>query len=194
MVICHVFNYDAQRNRWKFRNDRTSCVTYWLNNTIEGVRRGVVVRVWVKSGNGMNDRVDKSRGIVTLMVETLSNIYPIEPLRLEKQAARMKRNWTDSCGNSPARLFVQFFLFFLCVCQKIHNRNVLSLFTIYFNYLRLELVKWSRVSRSQSLSLSSPPLPWHQIEPNSRHHGASDDRTSFTASRNQRHTLRWQPC
>ena len=40
----------------------------------------------------MNDRVDKSRGIVTLMTETLTNINPIEPLRLVKQEGRMKRN------------------------------------------------------------------------------------------------------
>ena len=30
----------------------------------------VVVRVCIKRGNGMNDRVDKSRGIVTLMTES----------------------------------------------------------------------------------------------------------------------------
>ena len=37
----------------------------------------------------MNDRVDRSRGIVTLMTEALVNINPIEPLRLDKQATRM---------------------------------------------------------------------------------------------------------
>ncbi len=41
---------------------------------------------------GMKDRVDKSRVIVTLMTEALANIKPIEPLRLAKQAARIKRN------------------------------------------------------------------------------------------------------
>ena len=46
----------------------------------------------IKRGNGMNDRVDKSRGIVTLMSEALANINPIEPLRLAKQAPRIKRN------------------------------------------------------------------------------------------------------
>ena len=51
-----------------------------------------MVRVRIKRGNGMNDRVDKSRGIVTLMAEALANINPIEPLRLAQQAARMKRN------------------------------------------------------------------------------------------------------
>ena len=71
------------------------------------VKRGVVVRVRIKRGNGMNDRVDKSGGIVTLAVfgcfwcydlngnnwvEVLANINPIEPLRLVKQATRIKRN------------------------------------------------------------------------------------------------------
>ena len=51
-----------------------------------------MVRVRIKHGNGMNDRVDKSRGIVTLMTETVANINPIEPLRLAKQEAQMKRN------------------------------------------------------------------------------------------------------
>ncbi len=41
----------------------------------------------------MKDRVDKSRGIVTLMTETLSEIKPTEPLRLVKPTAR--RNETD---------------------------------------------------------------------------------------------------
>ena len=37
----------------------------------------------------MKDRVDKSRGMVTLMTETLPNINPIGHLRLTKQEARM---------------------------------------------------------------------------------------------------------
>ena len=73
----------------------------WLSNTIEGVKRDDVVRVWIKRCNGMNDLVDKSRGLVTLMDEALANINPIEPLRLAKQAARLKPNcwiahWADS--------------------------------------------------------------------------------------------------
>jgi hypothetical protein len=47
----------------------------------------------------MNDRVDKSMGIVTLMTEDLSNIKPIEPLRLSKQAARRKKKNKDSWVN-----------------------------------------------------------------------------------------------
>ena len=35
----------------------------------------------MKRGRGMKDRIDKSRGIVTLMTETLTNIQPIESLR-----------------------------------------------------------------------------------------------------------------
>ena len=49
-----------------------------------------MVRVRIKHGNGMNDRVDKSRGIETLMTEALSNINPIEPLRLAKQVVRIE--------------------------------------------------------------------------------------------------------
>ena len=44
-----------------------------------------MVRVRIKRGNGVNDRVGKSRGIVTLMTEALGNINPIEPLRLNSQ-------------------------------------------------------------------------------------------------------------
>ena len=62
-----------------------------MNNTREGVKRGVL-RVRIKRGNGMNGRVDKSRGIVTLMTEAVANINPIEPLRLVKQSAQIKRN------------------------------------------------------------------------------------------------------
>ena len=46
----------------------------------------------MKRGKGMKDRVDKSRGIVTLMTETLANIKPIETLRLAKQTGRRERN------------------------------------------------------------------------------------------------------
>ena len=57
----------------------------------------------IKRGNGMNDRVDKSRGIVTLMSEDLPNINPIEPLRLVKQSVRIKRNlrWENRSGARP---------------------------------------------------------------------------------------------
>ena len=41
----------------------------------------------------MNDRVDKSRGIETLMTETSSNIKPIEPLRLPNEP--VETNGTD---------------------------------------------------------------------------------------------------
>jgi hypothetical protein len=40
----------------------------------------------------MKGRVDKSRGIVTLIAEALAKIKPTEPYRLAKQAARRKRN------------------------------------------------------------------------------------------------------
>ena len=63
-----------------------------LSNTIEGDTRSAVVRVRIKRGTVMTGRVDRSRGIVTLMAEALAKINPIEPLRLAKQAARMNRN------------------------------------------------------------------------------------------------------
>ena len=44
----------------------------------------------------MKDRVDKSMGIVTHIVEALTRINPTEPLRLAKREARKKRNCSDS--------------------------------------------------------------------------------------------------
>jgi hypothetical protein len=38
----------------------------------------------------MKDRVDKSMGVVTLIVETLSTINPTESLRFNKEAAHRK--------------------------------------------------------------------------------------------------------
>ena len=40
----------------------------------------------------MKDCVDKSRGIVALIVEALAKIKPTESLRLAKQAEHRKRN------------------------------------------------------------------------------------------------------
>ncbi len=40
----------------------------------------------------MKDRVDKSMGIVTLIVEALAKIKPTDPLRFAKRAAHKKRN------------------------------------------------------------------------------------------------------
>ena len=40
----------------------------------------------------MKDRVDKSMGKVTLIVETLTKINPTETLRFTKRADRKKRN------------------------------------------------------------------------------------------------------
>ena len=40
----------------------------------------------------MKDHVDKSMGIVTLILETLAKINPTDPLRFPKEAARRKRN------------------------------------------------------------------------------------------------------
>ena len=52
---------------------------------------------------GVKGHVDKSRGMETLIAEELVQIKPTEPLRWAKQAARRKRSWSDSSGNSPAK-------------------------------------------------------------------------------------------
>ena len=41
----------------------------------------------MKRGRGMKGRVDKSRGMETLLEEVLAKIKPTDPLRLDKQAA-----------------------------------------------------------------------------------------------------------
>ena len=61
----------------------------------------------------MKDRVDKSMGIVTLISEALSKIKPTDPLRLAERAARKKRNYADSSGNSPAKILAA-----RCACRK----------------------------------------------------------------------------
>jgi len=62
----------------------------------------------------MKDRVDKSMGIVTLIVEALAKIKPTEPLRFSKRAAHKKRNCS---GNSPAKILAS-----RCACKK-HRRT-----------------------------------------------------------------------
>jgi hypothetical protein len=57
----------------------------------------------------MKDRVDKSMGRATLIVEVLGDIKPTEPLRFAKRGARKKRNCSDSSGNSPAKNFGRIF-------------------------------------------------------------------------------------
>ena len=52
----------------------------------------------------MKDRVDKSMGIVTRIEEALARIKPTESLRLAKREDRKKRNYSDSSGNSPAKI------------------------------------------------------------------------------------------
>ena len=51
----------------------------------------------------MRDRVDKLRGIVTLIVEVLATIKPTDPLGLFKHPAHRKQNWSDSSVNSPVK-------------------------------------------------------------------------------------------
>ena len=43
----------------------------------------------------MKDRVDKSMGIVTRIVEDLVRIKPTEPFRLTKTEDHQKRNYSD---------------------------------------------------------------------------------------------------
>jgi hypothetical protein len=52
----------------------------------------------------MKDRVDKSMGIVTHITEVLTRIKPTVSLRLDKCEARKKRNYSDSSGDSPAKI------------------------------------------------------------------------------------------
>ena len=44
----------------------------------------------MKRGSGMKGLVDKSRGIVSLITVTFTNINPREPLRLSRHVVRMK--------------------------------------------------------------------------------------------------------
>jgi hypothetical protein len=61
----------------------------------------------------MKDRVDKSMETVTHIVQDLSRIKPTETLRLAKREARIKRNCSDSSGNSPTKILVS-----RCACKK----------------------------------------------------------------------------
>jgi hypothetical protein len=60
----------------------------------------------------MKDRVDKLMGIVTHIPEDL-RIKPTESLRLAKRDTRKKRNYSDSRGNSPAKILAS-----RCTCKK----------------------------------------------------------------------------
>ena len=61
----------------------------------------------------MKGLVDKSMGIVTLIVEVLTGIKPTESLRLDKREDHKKRNCSDSSGNSPAKILAS-----RCACKK----------------------------------------------------------------------------
>ncbi len=60
----------------------------------------------------MNERVEISRGMDTLIVEVLTKIKPTDPLRLAKHAARRKRNWSDSSGIYLTKAAAFYKLFF----------------------------------------------------------------------------------
>ena len=64
----------------------------------------------------MKDRVEKSIGLVTYITEVLAKIKPTESLRLANREDRKKRNCSDSCGNSPAKILAS-----RCACKK-NNR------------------------------------------------------------------------
>ena len=61
----------------------------------------------------MKGLVDKSMGIVTHITEALARIKPTESLRLDKREVRKKRNYSDSSGNSPAKILAS-----RCACKK----------------------------------------------------------------------------
>ncbi len=69
----------------------------------EGAKGGVWRLERMKRGSGIKGREDKSSGIKILMSDAFAKMNPTEPLRLGKQAARRKRNWPASSGNSLAR-------------------------------------------------------------------------------------------
>ena len=52
----------------------------------------------------MKGRIDKSMGIVTLIVEDLDKIKPTDPLIFTKRATHKKRNYSDSSGNFPDKI------------------------------------------------------------------------------------------
>jgi hypothetical protein len=61
----------------------------------------------------MKGHVDNSMGIVTRIAESLTRIKPTEPLRLVKRETRKKQKWSDSSGNSPAKILAS-----RCACKK----------------------------------------------------------------------------
>jgi hypothetical protein len=69
----------------------------------------------------MKGLVDKSMGIVTRIPEALVRIKPTEPLRLDKREARQKRNFSDSSGNSPAKILVS-----RCTCKNLPCRVLID--------------------------------------------------------------------
>ena len=64
----------------------------------------------------MKGRVDKSMGIVTFIGEVLAKIKYTETLIFTKCAGRKKRNYSDSTGNSPAKILAS-----RCACKKIRR-------------------------------------------------------------------------
>jgi hypothetical protein len=80
------------------------CVIYWGlciierggKRTREGVNNGIGRLKRMKHGSGMKGRDDRSIGIEILMTDAFTKIKPTDlvsdPLRLDKQAVRRKRN------------------------------------------------------------------------------------------------------
>ena len=54
----------------------------------------------MKHGSGIKERDDRSSGIEILMVDAFAKIKPTDRLRLAKQGAWRKRDWSDSWGSS----------------------------------------------------------------------------------------------
>ncbi len=64
----------------------------------------------------MKDLVDKSMGIVTLLVEDFPKYTRTDPLRLSEREGRKKRNCLDDSGNSPAKIIPSRY-----ACEKIRR-------------------------------------------------------------------------
>ena len=58
----------------------------------------------MKRGRGMEDRDERSRGIEIHIPDVFAIIKPTTSFKLASHKARRKRNWSDSSGNSFARV------------------------------------------------------------------------------------------
>ena len=76
----------------------------------------------------MKGNVDKSRGIVTHIVESLAKIKPTDPLRLSKQTVWRKRNYSETSVNSPVKTISSRWR-----CKKIKNKVIVGMNGVHDN-------------------------------------------------------------